>query len=168
MEDEVEHLRERERDHDEIDAACPQHEHADDERRDCRDDHRSRQRDPKVGRGGFRREKRQRIGADSEERSVTEAHKAGVEKVVFASSGCVYPNFLQTEPEKELYLTEDKVGPPYDADNMYGWAKLMAEMTLKSYSKEYGMKTASCRYFTVITTSAVVDNAPSLAIARKR
>ena len=79
----------------------------------------------------------------------SEAHKAGVEKVVFASSGCVYPNFLQTEPEKELYLTEDKVGPPYDADNMYGWAKLMAEMTLKSYSKEYGMKTASCRYFTV-------------------
>ena len=79
----------------------------------------------------------------------SEAHKAGVGKVVFASSGCVYPNFLQTEPEKELYLTEDKVGPPYDADNMYGWAKLMAEMTLKSYSKEYGMKTASCRYFTV-------------------
>jgi len=79
----------------------------------------------------------------------SEAHKAGVEKVVFASSGCVYPNFLQTEPDKEVYLTEDKVGPPYDADNMYGWAKLMAEMTLKSYSKEYGMKTASCRYFTV-------------------
>ena len=79
----------------------------------------------------------------------SEAHKAGVGKVVFASSGCVYPNFLQTEPDKEVYLTEDKVGPPYDADNMYGWAKLMAEMTLKSYSKEYGMKTASCRYFTV-------------------
>lgn len=78
-----------------------------------------------------------------------ESHKAGVEKVVFASSGCVYPNYLQTDLSKELYLTEDMVGPPYDADNMYGWAKLMAEMTLKAYSKDLKMKSASLRFFTV-------------------
>ena len=35
-----------------------------------------------------------------------------VEKVVYASSGCVYPNFLQTDPGKILNLTEDKAGPP--------------------------------------------------------
>src|SRR3972149_3553658 len=78
-----------------------------------------------------------------------EAYKAGVEKIVYASSGCVYPNFLQNEPDDELYLTEETVGPPYDADNMYGWAKLMGELTLKSYHTEYGVKAASCRYFTV-------------------
>src|SRR5437773_1621385 len=33
-------------------------------------------------------------------------HRAGVEKVVYASSGCVYPNHLQTNPEQILYLTE--------------------------------------------------------------
>src|SRR5271155_3185169 len=55
---------------------------------------------------------------------------SGVEKVVYASSGCVYPNHIQTDPAEILYLTEDMVGPPYDADHMYGWAKLMAEMTL--------------------------------------
>ncbi len=77
------------------------------------------------------------------------AHESGVEKVVFASSGCVYPNHLQTDPRQILYLTEDMVGPPYDADNMYGWAKLMAEMTLKSYTKDFGMKSASLRFFTV-------------------
>src|SRR5213592_4912379 len=38
---------------------------------------------------------------------------AGVDKVVYASSGCVYPNQLQTDPGQELYLTEDMVGPPY-------------------------------------------------------
>jgi nucleoside-diphosphate-sugar epimerase len=58
------------------------------------------------------------------------AHEAGVEKFVFASSGCVYPNYLQQDVSKELYLTEEMVGPPYEADNMYGWAKLMTEMTL--------------------------------------
>ena len=62
---------------------------------------------------------------------VKAAHEAGVEKFVFASSGCVYPNYLQTDVSQELYLTEDMVGPPYDADNMYGWAKLMTEMTLR-------------------------------------
>src|SRR5512132_1163160 len=43
---------------------------------------------------------------------------AGVGKVVFASSGCVYPNELQQDPTEMLYLTEEMVGPPYDADNM--------------------------------------------------
>ena len=41
------------------------------------------------------------------------------------------------------YLTEDLVGPPYDADNMYGWAKLMGEMTLRAFAKDHGMKAAS-------------------------
>src|SRR5579863_4184276 len=57
----------------------------------------------------------------------------GVEKVVFASSGCIYPNLLQTDPNQILYLTKDMAGPPYDADNLYGWAKLMAELTLRAY-----------------------------------
>ncbi len=76
-------------------------------------------------------------------------YRAGIDKVVYASSGCVYPNYLQTDPKQILYLTEDKAGPPYDADNMYGWAKLMAEMTLRAYYKDCGMKSVCCRYFTV-------------------
>jgi len=63
---------------------------------------------------------------------------AGVDKIVYASSGCVYPNSIQGDPNEILYLTEDMVGPPCDADNMYGWAKLMGEMTLKSYCQEWG------------------------------
>ena len=95
-----------------------------------------------------------------------EAHKAGVEKVVFASSGCVYPNFLQSNPDEELYLTEDLVKPPYDADNMYGWAKLMSELTLKAYHNEYGLKAASCRYFTVYGPRGVENHAVIAMIAR--
>jgi len=94
------------------------------------------------------------------------AHQAGVEKVVYASSGCVYPNHLQTDPEQILYLTEDMVGPPYDADNMYGWAKLMAEMTLLAYHKDWGMKSASCRYFTVYGERGHENHAVIAMIAR--
>jgi nucleoside-diphosphate-sugar epimerase len=95
-----------------------------------------------------------------------EALKAGVEKVVFASSGCVYPNYLQTDPKQELYLTEDVVRQPYDADNMYGWAKLMAELTLQAYHKEFGLKAASCRYFTVYGPRAKLDHAVMAMIAK--
>jgi len=95
-----------------------------------------------------------------------EARQAGVEKIVFASSGCVYPNFMQSNPNAEIYLTEDVVKPPYDADNLYGWAKLMAELTLKAYHKEYGMKTASCRYFTVYGPRGVENHAVMAMIAK--
>jgi nucleoside-diphosphate-sugar epimerase len=94
------------------------------------------------------------------------AHDAGVEKVVYASSGCVYPNFLQTDPTAVLYLTEDKVGPPYDADNMYGWAKLMGELTLEAFHHDWGMKSVSCRYFTVYGERGHENHAVIAMIAR--
>jgi len=94
------------------------------------------------------------------------AQVAGVEKFVFASSGCVYPNYIQQDVNQELYLTEAMVGPPYDADNMYGWAKLMTEMTLQAYYKTYGMKAASCRFFTVYGERGVENHAVLAMIAR--
>lgn len=95
-----------------------------------------------------------------------EALKARVRKVVFASSGCVYPNFLQSDTSKELYLTEDLTKGPNDADNMYGWAKLMAEFTLQAYVREHGLKAASCRYFTVYGPRGVENHAVIAMIAR--
>ena len=95
-----------------------------------------------------------------------EALRARVKKVVFASSGCVYPNFLQSDLSKEIYLTEDLTKGPNDADNMYGWAKLMGEFTLKAYAREHGLKAASCRYFTVYGPRGVENHAVIAMIAR--
>src|SRR6202050_888098 len=78
-----------------------------------------------------------------------EAVKAGVEKVVFASSGCVYPNYMQTDVVKVLYLLEGDVKPPHDSDNMSGGAKLMGALTLQAYRRARGLGAPSCRYFTV-------------------
>jgi len=90
----------------------------------------------------------------------------GIKKVVFASSGCVYPNYKQTNPKEEVYLTKDIVAPPYDADNLYGWAKLMGELVLKAYYQQFGMKSASCRYFTVYGPKGVENHAVIAMIAR--
>jgi len=95
-----------------------------------------------------------------------EALRAKVRKVVFASSGCVYPNFLQADTSKEFYLTEDLTKGPNDADNTYGWAKLMGEFTLQAYANEHGLKAASCRYFTVYGPRGVENHAVIAMIAR--
>ncbi len=95
-----------------------------------------------------------------------EALEAGVEKIVYASSGCVYPNHIQKDPKKILYLTEDMVGPPFDPDNEYGWEKLTSERVLRAYCKERGLKAASCRYFTVYGPKGKEDHAVIAFIAR--
>ena len=89
-----------------------------------------------------------------------------VEKIFYASSGCVYPNFLQNEKNKKIYLKESNVKPPYDADNLYGWAKLMGELTLKQYYKDYGLKSAIGRFFTVYGPYAKESHAVMATIAK--
>jgi UDP-glucose 4-epimerase len=85
---------------------------------------------------------------------IDEAWRAKVDRVSFASSACVYPIQRQLKPNggKVIYLKEDWADPFREgcasADGEYGWAKLMGEMTLRAYRKQYGLKSVSCRLFT--------------------
>lgn len=94
------------------------------------------------------------------------AARLGVETLVFASSGCVYPNHLQTNADEIVYLHEDLVQPPYDADNLYGWAKLMGELVLRAYCREGRLKGASVRYFTAYGPRCPESHAVTAMIAR--
>lgn len=97
---------------------------------------------------------------------IREAYRAGVDKFVFASSGCIYPVYRQQDVTEDLFLSEDMDGPPFDADGMYGWAKLMTEMTLRAYYKDWGFRSASCRFFTVYGERGVENHAVTAMIAR--
>lgn len=82
-----------------------------------------------------------------------EAWRAKVERICFASSACVYPVRLQEKPTGNVvYLREEWADPFKEgcagSDGEYGWAKLMGEMALRAYWKQYGMKSVSCRLFT--------------------
>lgn len=92
--------------------------------------------------------------------------QAGVAKVVFASSGCVYPTSLQMDPGEEIYLRESMVAAPYEADDLYGWAKLMGELSLRAYYEQYGVKSAVCRYFTAYGPRCGENHAVMAMIAR--
>jgi nucleoside-diphosphate-sugar epimerase len=94
------------------------------------------------------------------------AHAAGAEKVVFASSGCVYPTSMQEDPKEMVYLKEELVKPPYEADDLYGWAKLMGELSLRAYHRDYGLKCASLRYFTAYGERCPENHAVVAMIAR--
>jgi nucleoside-diphosphate-sugar epimerase len=84
-----------------------------------------------------------------------EAWRAKVDRVCFASSACVYPVQRQIAPTagNVVYLREEWANPFKEgcasSDGEYGWAKLMGEMALQAYNKQYGMKSVSCRLFTV-------------------
>lgn len=77
------------------------------------------------------------------------SHKNGVEHITFASSACVYPTHIQVQRERlrEEMVSFDEPGKAF-ADEAYGWAKLMGEMSLRAYYDQHGMKTSSVRIFT--------------------
>jgi len=82
----------------------------------------------------------------------TAAARAGVGKVIHASSACVYPTLLQTDESVRNLLKESdanfEVPGAAFADGEYGWAKLMGEMQLRAFHKEFGIDAIACRIFT--------------------
>lgn len=83
--------------------------------------------------------------------TIKAAQIAKVNKVIFASSACVYPVKLQDEYDSNYKLKETDAwnGKSAGADLNYGWAKLMGEQILEAYHEQYGLLGASVRYVTV-------------------
>ena len=75
------------------------------------------------------------------------ARKNGVERYLFSSSACVYPEYLQTRTDI-VPLKESDAYPaaPQDA---YGWEKLICERTLEYYSAEYDIETRIVRFHNI-------------------
>ena len=78
------------------------------------------------------------------------AHEAGVDRVHYASTACVYPDALQNKYDSTYCLKEEDAFKDEwaNCDRTYGWAKFMGEMELKSYHDQYGLKGSICRYVT--------------------
>ena len=78
--------------------------------------------------------------------------KNNVEKIVHASSACVYPVNLQSSESERNYLSESDANftEPGKAfsDGEYGWAKLMGELQLQAFHKQYGVTGIASRIFT--------------------
>jgi len=76
-----------------------------------------------------------------------------VEKVIFASSACVYPTDLQKDIGSDYKLKEtdsntSNLDSYLSADVEYGWAKLMSEVQMNSFQKQFGLKGCPVRFVT--------------------
>ncbi len=82
------------------------------------------------------------------------AAMSGIRSVCYISSACVYPTNLQTPGSGSFVrFLEEHMADPFKpgcamADGVYGWGKLMGEMALNAFHKQYGLKGVSCRLFT--------------------
>ena len=63
------------------------------------------------------------------------SYLAGVKKLIFLGSSCIYPKFAK-QPIKEDYLLSGKLEPTNDA---YAIAKISGVKMCDAYNKQYGL-----------------------------
>ena len=78
---------------------------------------------------------------------VNACRRAGVERVFYSSSACVYPRHNQLDPEAPTTV-EDSVYPA-DPDSDYGWEKLFSERLYFAYARNYGLQVRVARFHNV-------------------
>jgi GDP-D-mannose 3', 5'-epimerase len=72
------------------------------------------------------------------------------QRVFFASSACVYPQYLQSNTDN-VSLCES-MALPADPEPGYGWEKLYGEQLMRWYREERGVRTRVARYHNVYGT----------------
>lgn len=96
------------------------------------------------------------------------ARENGVDRYLFSSSACVYPEFLQTVAEVTALKEEDAY--PAQPQDAYGWEKLVTERLCMHYAEDHGMKTRVVRFHNIFgplgTWDGGREKAPA-AICRK-
>jgi len=79
-----------------------------------------------------------------------EACKAGVDRIHYASTACIYPMSLQSQYDSTYLLREEDAFKDgwANCDREYGWSKFMGEIELQAFHKQYGVKCSISRYVT--------------------
>ena len=78
-----------------------------------------------------------------------QARRREVGRVVYASTACVYPTFLQTEEQAGLLLKEEQVWPARP-ESLYGLLKLAGEEMFRALSRQHGCDVVSVRMFNAV------------------
>jgi GDP-D-mannose 3', 5'-epimerase len=71
----------------------------------------------------------------------------GVQRYLYTSSACVYPEYRQTKADVVPLKEEDAY--PAQPQDAYGWEKLMAEHLCLYYREAYGLKTRIVRFHNI-------------------
>lgn len=71
----------------------------------------------------------------------------GIQRYLYTSSACVYPEYRQMETNIAPLKEEDAF--PAQPQDAYGWEKLVAEQACHYYREEYGLETRIVRFHNI-------------------
>jgi nucleoside-diphosphate-sugar epimerase len=99
---------------------------------------------------------------------VEAGRKAGVKRLFYSSSACIYPECNQKEPDNPI-CSEDSAYPAAP-DSEYGWEKLFSERLYLAFARNYGVEVHVARFHNIFgpegTWTGGREKAPA-AICRK-
>jgi GDP-D-mannose 3',5'-epimerase len=78
---------------------------------------------------------------------INQANIAGVKKIFYSSSACVYPTHNQLDPDNPLCAEESAY--PADPDSDYGWEKLFSERLYLAFARNYGINVRIARFHNI-------------------
>jgi nucleoside-diphosphate-sugar epimerase len=73
--------------------------------------------------------------------------KAGIKKIFYSSSACIYPEYNQMDPDNPK-CSEDSAYPAAP-DSEYGWEKLFSERLFFSFKRNYGLDVNIARFHNI-------------------
>jgi GDP-D-mannose 3', 5'-epimerase len=79
--------------------------------------------------------------------TIEAARLEGVERYLYSSSACIYPEHLQVDANVKPLREEDAY--PANPQDAYGWEKLVSERLCEYYHGEFGLDTRTVRFHNV-------------------
>ena len=79
--------------------------------------------------------------------TIEAAQVNGVDRYLFSSSACIYPEYLQEKTDVAPLKESDAY--PADPQDAYGWEKLLAEIAAQYYHSENGLDTRVVRFHNI-------------------
>lgn len=89
--------------------------------------------------------------------------KAGIKKIFYSSSACIYPKYNQEDPNNPK-CSEDSAYPAAP-DSEYGWEKLFSERMYLSFARNYGLQVRIARFHNIFGPEGMFDGGKEKAPA---
>jgi nucleoside-diphosphate-sugar epimerase len=79
--------------------------------------------------------------------TIEAARQNGVRRLLYTSSACIYPGYLQKSAD--VTALKEEHAYPADAEDGYGWEKLYMERTCRHYTEDFGLETRVVRFHNI-------------------
>jgi GDP-D-mannose 3',5'-epimerase len=79
----------------------------------------------------------------------------GIHRYLYSSSACVYPEYLQADPDVAPLKEADAY--PAQPQDAYGWEKLISELLCQYYATDYGLPVRIVRFHNIYGPNGTYD-----------